>query len=124
MSLLDDNLINNLDLYIVKNELINFLNKYNWYNDIVNCKTGTLSEPFFYKDVNNCFQLIYQSRYKIQIKNNRVELVAPVVVPGSNNYLYLIFENQTETIESISKHILDCLKMFKIKIYYGTKILR
>ena len=49
MSLLDDNLINNFDLYVVKNELINFLNKYNWYDNIVNYKVKTPSRSFFIK---------------------------------------------------------------------------
>lgn len=117
MSLLDDNLINNLDLYIIKNELINFLKKYNWYDDIVGSKSEKPSKSFFYSDKNRKLHLLYQARYEIQIRNNQVKLVAP----GSNNYLYLIFEDESETIKSIPKHILDCLKMFEIKIRYGTK---
>ena len=120
MSLLDDDLMDNLDLYVIKNELINFLKKYNWYDDIVESKMEKPSKSFFYSDKNYKLHLIYQSRYEIQIQNNRVKLVRL----GANNSLHLIFEDESETIKSIPKYILDCLKMYEIKIHYGTKKFR
>ena len=115
MSLLDDDLIDKMDLYIIESQLKDFLSKYNWYDDVVNSRLPVTSCYFIDKD--NRFKMFYQGRYEIQIYNEQVKLIRT----GPGNRLILIFEDTEQTIESIPDYILNCLELFEIIIHYGKK---
>ena len=114
MSLLDDDLIDKIDLYLLKSILIDYLKIHSWYEKIID--PGNLPIQMHYYWSKDCGKILLKSviqyRYKILIDefNQTVTLKLP-----ENNLLTSVLDYD----EEVPDFILECTKDCKLNIVRG-----
>lgn len=115
MSLLDDDLIDKFDLYVLKSILIDYLKIHSWYEKIIDPGNLPVQTHYYWTKNNNGITLlksVIQYRYKILIDefNQTVTLKLP-----KDNWLTLVLDYD----EEIPDFILECIKDCKLNIVRG-----
>ena len=114
MSLLDDDLIDKIDLYLLKSILIDYLKIHSWYERIIDPENLPIQMHYYWsKDGGKkLLKSAIQYRYKILVDefNQTIILKLP-----ENNPLTLVLDYG----EEVPDFILECTKDCKLNIVRG-----
>lgn len=114
MSLLDDDLIDKIDIYILESILIDYLKIHSWYEKIIDPGNLRIQMHYYWSKDDGTPRLksIIQYRYKILVDefNQTVTLKLP-----ENNLLTLVLDYD----EEVPDFILECIKDCKLNIVRG-----
>ena len=113
MSLLDDDLIDKIDIYLLKNRLIDYLKIHSWYGNLTNPNFLPIQSCFYYTTESGRSELkqVIHHSYKISIINNSdLKLIIP-----KDFRLTLVLDYD----EEVPDFVLDCIKDCKLNIVRG-----
>lgn len=114
MSLLDDDLIDKIDIYLLKSRLIDYLKIHSWYDNLTDPSLMPVQSCYYYATEPGRIAIkhVIQYRYKISINefNQTIKLIT-----SKNHQLILVLEQD----EEIPDFILECIKDCKLNIVRG-----
>ena len=114
MSLLDDDLIDKIDIYLLKSRLIDYLKIHSWYDDFTDSNLLPVQSCYYYATEPGriATKRVIQYRYKISINefNQTIKLIT-----SKNFPLVLVLEHD----EEIPDFILECIKDCELNIVRG-----
>ena len=114
MSLFDDDLIDKIDLYLLKSRLIDYLKIHSWYENIIDPGNSPIQMHYYWSE--DCGKILLKSviqyRYKILMDefNQTIILKLP-----KNNLLTLVLDYD----EEVPDFVLECTKDCKLNIVRG-----
>lgn len=119
MSLLDDDLIDKIDIYLLKSRLIDYLKIHSWYDNLTDPRFMPVQACYYCATEHGrtVIKSIIQYRYKILIdeSDQTIKLIIP-----KNHKLVLVLNHD----EEIPDFILECLKDCELNIVRGRTYLK
>lgn len=114
MSILDDNIIDKIDLQLLKNMLIEYLMKHSWYEDLTNPNNLPVQICCCYVEEQGMLKLkrVVQHRYKIYV--DEINKTIKLVVPDSYQ-LTLVLKYD----EELPDFVLECIAGCNLNIIRG-----
>lgn len=114
MSLLDDDLIDKIDIYLLKSRLIDYLKIHSWYDNLTDPNLYPVQICYYYATEYGriAIRSIIQHRYKILIDESyqTIKLIIP-----KDYKLMLVLDHD----EEIPGFILECIKDCELNILRG-----
>lgn len=116
MSLLDDDLIDKIDIYLLKSRLIDYLKIHSWYEKIIDPGNLPIQMHYYWSKDNGTSLLksAIQHRYKILVD----EFNQTIILKLPENYLLTLVLDYDEEVPDF---ILECIKDCKLNIVRGQK---
>ena len=114
MSILDDDLIDKIDIYLLKSRLIDYLKIHSWYEDIIDPGNLPIQSHHYWSKSNGTILLknVIQYRYKILVD----EFNQTIILKLPENYLLTLVLDYDEEVPDF---ILECIKECKLNIVRG-----
>lgn len=114
MGLLDDDLIDKIDIYLLKSRLIDYLKIHSWYDNLTDPNLLPVQTCYYYSTEHGRIAIkhVIQYRYKILIdeSDQTIKLIMP-----KNCQLILVLNHD----EEIPDFILECIKDCKLNVVRG-----
>lgn len=114
MSLLDDDLIDKIDIYLLKNRLIDYLKIHSWYDNLIDPSLAPVQSCYYYATEPGRIAIKHVMQYRYKILINESDQTIKLITPKSCQ-LILVLEHD----EEIPDFVLECIKDCKLNIVRG-----